>query len=313
MKGKLYIDGVDAYLHYGIFVEQYGYKALVQYPSLKDVQTNDWPEEDGIEADLSDPKLDTKQLSISFCRSWKYQIDELIDALSKTPYHTFRFEELGRSYRLRLVSQPNKNVLRNLEKFTLQFADDFPLSGYAYQIPVSVGVTQNMYDLDARSFADYGIWILQGSDAEIEKSPAVKKNLLVDLNGKNGVTYYGEKVVFEAKDVTLKCLLKAPDLPTFWRNYDALLYDLIRPGERQFYSERLGEEYPCYYKSSTVSRFEVLKNGGVWCEFSLTLVFTCFRVGEIYYLLASEDNELIMLEDLEDNNPVYVDLKYYGS
>lgn len=314
MKGKLYINGVDAYSRYGVFVEQYGYKALVQYPALKAVESNNWPEEDGIEADLSAPVLDSRNINISFCRNMNFAIDDLIDHLGKTVYHDFRFVELGRSFRLRLVSHPSKSILRNLEKFSLQFADDFPLLEYTYQNPETCGVAQKEYDIDGKSFADYGIWILEGSDAEIEKSPAVKKNLLVNLKGKSGATYYGEKVVFESKEVTLKCLLKAPELVTFWRNYDALLFNLVQPGERQFYSDRLGEEFPCYYKSSSVSRFEVLRSGIVWCEFSLTLVFTCFRIGDIYYLLATEDNELIMLEELDDeNNPVYIDLKYYGN
>lgn len=313
MRGKLYINGVDAYVRYGVFVEQYGYKDIVQYPALKAVESNNWLEEDGIEADLSDPKLDTKQFNVSFCRDMRKTIDEFIDVLGKVVYNDFYFVELRRSYRLRLVSHPSKNMLRNLEKFSLQFADDFPLQDYEYQSPLLCNVTQSQYEIDGNSFADYGVWILKGSDEEIEKSPAVKKNLLVNLRGKNGAIYYGEEVVFEAKDVTIKCLLKTSSLMTFWRNYDALLFRLVQPGERQFYSDRLGEEFPCYYKSSSVTRFDILLNGVVWCEFTLTFVFTCFRVGEIVYLLASEDNELIMLEELdEENNPVYVDLKYYG-
>ena len=35
MFNKLLIDGKDAYAEYGVFVEQYGYKALVQMPSFK--------------------------------------------------------------------------------------------------------------------------------------------------------------------------------------------------------------------------------------------------------------------------------------
>lgn len=313
MKGKFYINGVDAYVRYGVFVQQYGYKDLVQYPALKSVDSNSWPEEDGVEVDLSDPKLDTKQFNISFCRDMRVTIDEFLDVLGKAVYNDFRFVELGHSYRLRLVSHPSKSMLRNLEKFSLQFADDFPLLDYIYREPILCGVSQNQYEIDGKSFSDYGVWLLDGSDAEIEKSPAVKKNLLVNLNRKDGAIYYGEEVVFEAKDVDMKCLLKAPNLSVFWQNYEALLYDLVQPDEKKFYTERLGEEYPCYYKNASVSRFEILHSGVVWCEFTLTLVFTCFRVGELMYLLASEDNELIMLEELnEDGEPCYVDLKYYG-
>ena len=84
MKGKLIINGIDAYVRYGVFVEQYGYKALVQYPALKSVESNNWPEEDGIEADLSSPVLDTKSFNISFCRNMNVAVDDLIDTVSYT-------------------------------------------------------------------------------------------------------------------------------------------------------------------------------------------------------------------------------------
>ena len=37
--GKLYIDGRDAMLEYGIFVEKGGYKGVVQMPSFKNVDS----------------------------------------------------------------------------------------------------------------------------------------------------------------------------------------------------------------------------------------------------------------------------------
>ena len=57
MVGKLFIDGLDAFSEYGIFVEQYGYKALVQMPSFKKLSSTEWPEYDGEEVDLSAPLL----------------------------------------------------------------------------------------------------------------------------------------------------------------------------------------------------------------------------------------------------------------
>lgn len=66
MVGKLFIDGLDAFSEYGIFVEQYGYKALVQMPSFKKLNSTEWPEYDGEETDLSNPILDSKTFSIPF-------------------------------------------------------------------------------------------------------------------------------------------------------------------------------------------------------------------------------------------------------
>ena len=65
MTGRLYIDGHDAYKQWGVYVVSGGWNELIAYPPLKTVEYNDWQEEDGIEADLSDPKLNTKEVSIN--------------------------------------------------------------------------------------------------------------------------------------------------------------------------------------------------------------------------------------------------------
>ena len=58
------MDGVDVYATYGAFVVQDGYKGLVQWPALKEPDSNDWAEEDGIEVDLSAPVLDAKEVRL---------------------------------------------------------------------------------------------------------------------------------------------------------------------------------------------------------------------------------------------------------
>lgn len=68
----------------------------------------------------------------------------------------------------------------------------------------------------------------------------------------------------------------AETLSEFWENYNALLYDLSRPGERILSVDSTGREYPCYYKSCSASNF--VPNGKIWFQFSLVLVFTSFRV-----------------------------------
>ena len=84
------------------------------------------------------------------------------------------------------------------------------------------------YELDDVDLSAYGVILLKGSNQEILKSPAVKKNLLQNFKYQDGAIYDGQFVKFQTKDVNLKCLMRAPDFDTFWRNRDALLYDLTR-------------------------------------------------------------------------------------
>ena len=275
MTGKLYIDGVDIYLLYGIFVTQNGYNELIAYPPLKTVESNDWQEDDGIEVDLSAPALDTRELTIRFAYHGNIgKFNSFIELLSDGAYHDFNFADIGRIYRLRLVSQSNMSRTCDLHVLALRFADDFPLSGYSYVAPLSSLVPLKSYKIDEKNLSEYGVRILKGTDDEIAKSSEVKKNLLRNIKSENGVLYDGENVTFQTKDVKLNCLMMAGNLVEFWRNYNALLYDLVRPKERVLYAN--GKEYSCYYKSCNVVDFSPV--GKIWFHFSLVLVFTNFRV-----------------------------------
>lgn len=295
MEDRLYIDGLDAFTTFGVFVREDGYNKLVAYPPLKTVNSNDWHEYDGVEADLSDPALDTKSFEMGFAFTGTHvRFGAFLELISDKSYHSFHFKEIGRTYRLRLVSSPNLDRLNTLGIFSLQLADDFPLDGYTYAPPLSTIADSTDYDLDGRKLTDYGIRVLEGTLSEIEKSPAVKENLLRNIGTRDGAIYDGKQVTFSTKDVRINCLMRATTQSELWRNYDALLYDLTRPGERLLYSDATGYEYPCYYKDSTVSEF--MASGKIWLQFSITLTFTSFRVDDDEYILASEKGAWIVLE-----------------
>ena len=45
--GKLYIDNKDAFVHYGVFIQETGYNGVLAYPPLKAPEiSNDWLEYD---------------------------------------------------------------------------------------------------------------------------------------------------------------------------------------------------------------------------------------------------------------------------
>lgn len=296
MIGRFNIDGIDAYEQFGIFIADTGLVGLLQYPALKKVDSNDWPEEDGEEFDLSEPTLDTKTLQIKFASHKANRVGAFIEKISDKSYHDFEIPAIKQMFRFRLTDQQSLALYSRGETFTLQFADDYPLRGYTYLAPQSTMNRVSGYEIDGVDLGQYGVSILEGSLAEVEKSPAVKQNLMQNLQRESGAIYDGEFVVFKAKDVKLKCALRATTAEEFWRNYKALLFDLTRAEERQLYVDKTGYEYPCYYKSCTTSKFLPMR-GRIWWVFDLTLVFTSFRVSGEEYLLASENGMLIITED----------------
>ena len=307
MTDRLFIDGKDAFTEFGVFVSEGGYNDLVAFPSLKSVKSIDWQEEDGIEADLSAPVLDTKEFSMKFVFTGKNsRYGGFIELLSDKSYHTFNFREIGRTCRLRMVSHTNLDTDLFLGFVTLRLADDFPLDGYTYTAPVSTVPPYGDYEIDGHKLTDYGIRVLAGTLAEVEKSPAVKQNLLRNIGTQSGAIYDGERVTFKTKEVKIKCLMRAASLSELWRNYDALLYDLVRPDERFLYVDATGEEYPCHYKSCAVTEFYGTEK--IWLAFTLTLVFTSFRLNGEEFVLSSESNEIIITE--QDENAI--NLSVYG-
>lgn len=273
MIGRLYIDGNDAYLQYGAYVVSGGWNELVAYPPLKSVESNDWQEEDGVEADLSAPVLDTREVSVKFAFGSLFSsFSQFVNMLSDGAYHDFNCAYIGRQYRLRMTQTPNLDAAKALGTATIKFADDFPMQGYEYQAPTSDIPSCTDYLIDGKPTTDYGFIVLQGTMSDVRKPAAVKQNLLRNIGTISGAEYDGKNVTYKSKDVKLKCLMRAETLEELWRNYDALLHDLIQPEERMLTVNELKQDFPCYYKSCQVSGF--YPNGKIWLAFTLTLTFT---------------------------------------
>lgn len=299
MINRLFIDGNDAYLQYGAYVVSGGWNELVAYPPLKSVESNDWQEEDGVEADLSEPVLNTREVSVKFAFSGLFsRFCLFIELLSDGAYHDFDCAYIGRKYRLRMTQQPNLDIAKALGTATIKFADDFPMQGYEYRVPSSGMPVCDDYLIDNAPTTNYGLRVLQGTMSEIMKPAAVKQNLLRNIKTLSGAIYDGKAVTFKSKDVKLKCQMRAETLDGLWRNYDALLYDLTQPEERLLTVRELEQDFPCYYKSCQVSDF--YPDGKIWLAFTLTLTFTgSFRLNDDDIVLATEDGVIVFTEDGE--------------
>lgn len=296
-KGKTQLDGLDLMDAYGLFIADRGYNSIVSYPPLKPVPFNDWPEENGIEVDLSNPVLDTRTVVIPFVSNNAYGLRTFYNVWKSGNYHMFNFNEIGcTNIELRMTGQQELKVIEGTNQwmFSLIFSDDFPLRNYIYQSPVgdeSAANPEYLYYITDVSLSDYGIRILQGSNAEVLKMPQVKQKLMRKFIDKPGMaddySNYGvidtQYVVAQSKEVTLNCLMTSDSIPNFWKNYKSFLYDLKRPGPRYFRAINvLPFVNECFYKRSAVTEFGTF-DMNVWCKFSLTLEFNNFAIDLMGY------------------------------
>lgn len=307
MKDNCYIDDVSTWNRFGVWVTKGGYSDLLVFPPLVDPDKNDWPEEDGIEVDLTEPHLQEKEITVSFLASRpEVDVNDFIHFISKPGYHTLNVPSLQREWQIRLSTQTANKRYLNACDFALKFVEDRHVRRDAAPVP-GLPVRDSGYELDGVSFAGYGVVVDEAKD-NLLKSPTAKKNLSSKISTKDGQTYDAAHLVFNSKEVTFKCHFKAASMPAFWSCYDAFFAALVAPEERNLYVEYIGDSLPCHYKRS--SGFRILKlSDPVIVEFNLTLIFTVFRIGETEYLLSSEDDFLIETEDGE----YYIDMKYYGN
>lgn len=269
------IDGYNASERYGVVIEQDGLAQIIQVPSFKKVDTTEWDEYDGVEADLISPVLDAKTATITFYIYDLTKAQYLYQQLKseKKSFHTFSFLDLNREYDLRLTSNGSFSSMVKLGKMTLTFA--FKNVGVDEASPYQIDKTevwQRGYKIDYIDFSQFGIWVLDGSDDNIRKFPAIRENLKIDCENEQGIEYDDWTVHNKTKDVTLNCLIDTDGIDAFWKRYNSLFFMLIQPNYRKF--EYNGDANLCYYKSMSVSKFRKLRNGKIWCQFSITLTFT---------------------------------------
>lgn len=284
---RLYIGGADVLEYTYVCTAFGGFDELIAFPPLKTPPANDWHEERGFDPDLSDPVLDTREVTLRLSATGQWDYDGTIGMLEVSPVIDVRAPSIGRSWSLRFIA-PTGGA--NASTFGLKFADDTPMQGYTYQPPnaekerewiLSTSRRDDFVITESpkRSFADYGARVLGDVVDEMERRNEVKTGLLRKFSTKPGAFYDKSAMFFEkGGDRQVQLLMRADTLAELWRNYDALLFDLIRPGARRY------KEAPFYYSSCRVDKF-IPDEPRPWLQFTLTLTFYEGSSEKSYYEL----------------------------
>lgn len=308
MKGHWYIDDIDIYGKYGVGITKGGYNDLFIVPSLKEIPYNEWHECDGIEPDLENPVLNNKSVQISFAAVQKNLINDFIAMISEPGYRNLRITSLNRDWNLRLSDEANIEMNWNSQEHTFVFHDDNPLK-YIRNNVKSVGhglpAATSGYELDGIDLSAYGI-VAEQARSEVFRMPTIRSNLERDISVLHSKIVSMLSANMTSKTAALKLCFYCDSIDTFWQNYNAFFYNLIKPGERTLYIKESEEEIPCIYDGSSDFEFNHL-NGCVVCKFTLTLRFTVFRIRKTDYLLANERNILMVTEDGIN----YIDMEVY--
>lgn len=289
MIGQTIIDSIDIFTNFGVGIVDTGYNGLVQFQSLKEPGINNWPETNGIEVDLSDPKLQNKTFIIKFYGNRDQSVRDFIDFLDEQVYHECVFNEIGITRTLRFTKLISRNTVGDIKEFELEFADDtYPFENYVRPslIPVNY-YCQNHVWIDNIPLSDYGFYHIDGLRDKLLVIGDVKEALKIDEISINSVIYdSGEQVLNDSRDVSLNLTIHAP-IETFWNNWNAFYYDLTRPNERELYYSVRDESWRVFYRSCSVIRVDII-NGEIWCYFTLNLTFSEMTINEMWNILATD-------------------------
>lgn len=272
-KNRLYINGNDAFLRYGVLLAQGGINDLIKYPTRKAYLYNDWFEQEGIDADLSEPLFEPKEVSLTFYASSDSNLDEFVTDLTRNVYHTFEDKLLKRVFKLRLIKQTAVSLVNGFYFTTIAFADDFTAEEMTRNssYPVSSALLPDTgYSVDGVKLKDFDIAVLQGTDESLRNIVEVKQNVLHTSKYSNALVYDKEQgyLTPTAKDATLKCLMRAENLEDLWNNWQALFSLLTRQGYRTLGKDNL-QSYMFVYKSCEIALF--YPTDKIWLEFNLTI------------------------------------------
>ncbi len=273
--GRLFFDETDVREYTYASTAFGGFDELIAFPPLKTPPANDWHEERGFDPDLSAPVLDTREVTLRLLNTDTGDYEYTLRTLAETPVVEVRAPSIGRSWSLRFIA-PTGGA--NASTFGLKFAEDTPMKDYTYQPPAAEKECARILSTSRRdkfvitespkrSFADYGARVLGDVVDEMEQRNEVKTGLLRKFSTKAGA-FYDKGALFNEKggDRSVQLLMRADTLAELWRNYDALLFDLIRPGARRYANA------PFYYSSCRVDEF-IPDEPRPWLQFTLTLTF----------------------------------------
>ena len=296
--GRVIINDIDIYTEYGARVDNAGYDSLIEYPPLKPVRSNNWVEEDGIEPDLSDIKLDSKEVTLKFhCLGVTSHVEGLYALLTSSPLIEISFAEISREFTLRVKSMPSLSYCKSFKTITVGFVAVNPLEWCTSDTPSSTLIANDSFKIDGVNISAYGVKVLRGSIDSSIICPDVKQLLVRNISTQDGETYDDNPRVYSggqwsqssvhgqvkktSKEISLHLLLQAQNCAAAWINYDALLSKLVEinshaqditlAGARSLYIKELDRTVKCYYKGQSVQKFRLIA-GRVWLEFTVTLV-----------------------------------------
>lgn len=263
MTGACIIDGIDI-ATLGAFILRDGDNDFISFPSRKEPEANDWPEEDGIEISKDTPVFSEKKLTVKYYlkgdeTTFKNRLDNFYNIHCQPGYRSVYVREFDKTFQLRFLEVSDYSQKRGFtvsgqksSYIDVLYSMDNPTQFLnSNELPVLSNIAITHIELNGIDLAEYGIIVESVYPSAMKLSS--KEGLLKSSGYSSGIVAdIGAPFKKNKQAVTIECTMIANSREDFMTNYNAL-WNNINGAVVTIGLTAANMEFDCYY--SAMSNF----------------------------------------------------------
>lgn len=261
------IDGADL-KSMGLLLLEGSLDGFFKYPKRKSVNYNDWAESDGIEADLTEFKAESRSFTISLAyrgSDFMGVYSSLLQKLSAPGYRTIEICGVSRSVRLDVSSSLKLpySIKGGVGTCSFTFVEDDPQPEEAE--PYCGKFIPSVFCVAGYDMMEFGIGSEDPGD-DLLKAPRLKDPFT------DGNEYDLSEIKSRHKETRLNLWMVADSPDEFVNNWRAFYSKWAVPGLVDLYVTRAGRSVQAYYTDCSSFQIVAFGDRGVGANLSISIV-----------------------------------------
>lgn len=285
MTGSCIIDGVDIST-LGMFIERGGSDDFLSFPNRREPDQVDWPDEDGLDVDLTDCYFEAKQVKVNYVIIAEDEVTfknnlNTFETLHFAPgYRQIYVKEFNKTFSLRFIGFSDYKhsgglykQAKKIGKITAEYSMDDPLQIFtdAINTPISTREYLSYISINGYDLSRFGIVVqdVYSTALRPHSAKSVMERKISNLNG--AIADVGVTPKTQPRTIEIQCTMLADSYSEFMTNYTALFNGLRITTPVQLGITRAGAVINCYYKKMTNYKKEAPFSRKVKVSFNLEL------------------------------------------